>query len=472
MTLTSLTFTDRSRYFKGTQQCPTLRYLEFHSGPSGYGIRPTLQAVPLATGIRLHRIMAKVMRLMAQQVEPNSLEEAQELVEGLSGGVGEILVGELHSYQRYCLLKGGFQPEEVKGLEKLGEEAQRVILEQSALMAGLVWAFLRMRLPALLHNQRIILIEEEGDWVEQCDCGLTDGVGDFTEHGERGCGGIGLATRPDLILERKFDGSLGNVDWKTLSVLSEPWVRGWLDNIQMTIGTAAAERKLGRRIQHYYIYGMVKGQRKKGWTGPNEYNGPKSQQSDFCYVEVRRANPPLNTPKFDNRGKWNEKHPTWEAPFPVDVAGLDPIQALVTRLYWWAHEIRSEDLTDLFPVIGPHNHSDHLLQEFRKGLRVEENLWRARTWALYEASEERGVSPLSIMNEFIPPSWQCHMFSRDCTMIPICYRYPGWEDPLTMQRDDGSPRYELRAPHHVAEAEQAKERGIELPVDEDFEEEE
>ncbi len=478
MSLSSLWFTDRSRHFLGLQGCPQERWILYHSGPTGYGIRAASQAVPLATGIRVHLILARVMALLQALPAPESIQESEEAIQALTPELGEILDSELRRYIRYALLKGGFQGEGLGLPDSLGDEARRTILEQASLIAGLTWAYVRMRLPNLHLTYRVLESEQEGEEVVGCTCGLggTKGgeqaVGSFLEHGGRGCESVGLATRPDIILERRFDGQLLNTDWKTLGVNSSQWRGQWQDSIQMSIGTAAAERRLGRKIAQYQVFGLVKGQRKKGWTGPGQYEGPKAQQSDFCYVEVRQANPPLVKLSFHVTGKWHEKQPTWEAPFPLDLRGMDEAGQITARLWWWVQQMRAEDLQELFPVVGPFNHQPGLAARFSEGLLVEEREWQRRVWALYQLAEERGESPYALVGEVIPASWQCHRFGRSCEFVPICYRWPGWDDPLSMQRSDGSPRYELRAPHHAAEAEQAKERGIVLPVDEEEGEEE
>lgn len=485
--LQSLWFSDRSRYFLGLQGCPTERWIEYHSGPSGYGIRPTTQAVPLATGIRLHLILARWMKLLQPLPAPASLEESREQLEALVPDFAEVVVRELRRYLRYGLRKGGWHGEgpgapgspnagalpSLPAPEVLGEEAGRVLREQMALMAGLVWGYFRVRLAHLHLAYRALEVEEEGEEVVGCDCGLSGpeggraAVGSFREHGGRGCQGVGLSTRPDIILERRSDGQLLNTDWKSLAVDSSAWRAQWADSIQFAIGTAAAERRIGRPIAQYQVFGLVKGQRKRGWTAPGEYNGPKSQQSHFCYVEVRQANPPLGKLSFHCGGKWAEKYATWEAPFPVDCSGMDEAAATTTRLFWWTQQMQEADLEEAFPVLGPFNHQAHLAERFSAGLLIEEQEWRRRVWALHDLVEEQGGSPYALIGQVVAPSWQCHRFARSCSFVPICYRHPGWEEPLTMQRDDGEPRYELRAPHHQAEADQARERGIELPVDEE-----
>src|SRR6266852_311144 len=53
--------TDRSRYETGLDRCQRLRMLQYHWGPSGYGITRKAQSVPLAVGSMYHRGLAEVL---------------------------------------------------------------------------------------------------------------------------------------------------------------------------------------------------------------------------------------------------------------------------------------------------------------------------------------------------------------------------------------------------------------------------
>src|SRR3990172_8354086 len=53
----------RSPIQLGRVGCKRARYMEYHSGPTGYGIRRKAESLPLVTGSAVHELMAKLILL-------------------------------------------------------------------------------------------------------------------------------------------------------------------------------------------------------------------------------------------------------------------------------------------------------------------------------------------------------------------------------------------------------------------------
>jgi len=452
-----LWFTDRSRFKLGTQRCPRARYLGYHAGNS-YGITLRKHALPLVTGIYVHRILeAYASRLMVVDRLPG-LDEVRAIIATL---VAEY-VAEVEA-RGYRGILGGPDTEET-------------IAEQSALISGLGWVLRLKFLPWLHQAYRVIAVEEERLHFLDCSCGAPPL--DAAEHLRRGCSGKAIQIRTDLLTQRRGGQNLAYFECKTTGWESDAWAEQWETDAQLALGTVDADKVWGGEVTELYIVGLNKGRRVR-----DRYDGAederKKQQSALCYGYCRPGNPPLapddwlpsyewiaddgttkrKTKAHRRRGVWTldeSDWPIWKA-YASSNPGLTPEE-------FWVRFLPESVLDKVCFILGPMNRQDQQLQGLLRGFLGEERRWQEILWALYELqtqghgwASERFQARL---DELVPCSWACRPFGKEheCEFVPICHRHTGWDDPL------GSGHYQPRLPHHDPELQQAVARGL-LPAE-------
>lgn len=138
-------YSDRSRYNE-YQRCPRARFLGYEL--MGTGVRRNRIAIPLATGIIVHVGRAHMLSQLLQigDVPRADLKvDVDAAVKAASSAYDD----ELRD----------------RGLDvELGEDAQAVVDEQRALTEGLLRAYAKAGLPALLEHYRVLEVEREDVW--------------------------------------------------------------------------------------------------------------------------------------------------------------------------------------------------------------------------------------------------------------------------------------------------------------------
>ena len=174
---------DRSRIVTGTQQCEWQRYLNYHFGPSGYGIARKAGSLPLTTGSAVH-VGTQLLGQWAQQHR-----QATEIPLDVIRAAAKTARDEYEARARKS------------GLVGFADDARidEIIGEQSALIGGLTWCAGLEFFPWLLKDYEVVEVETEEVYVIGCTCGLSDGVGTVEEHEARECAGIGFMSKPDLL---------------------------------------------------------------------------------------------------------------------------------------------------------------------------------------------------------------------------------------------------------------------------------
>lgn len=404
---------DRSRYLAGLQQCQMYRYYQYHAA-NGYGFTRKSTSLPLTTGISVHAGLAE---LLVAAKEKASLPTP--------AAVEAIVSKQVAAYNQLIKAKG-FQATEDNA------EVEHTRKEQAALISGLIWGWYRAMLPFILEQFEIVDVEREEMLILD---------------------NIGLMSKPDWVGRRKADGTLGIHDFKTAGIINDAYVQEYKHSVQMMVGTVAVEQRLKEPVTHYYIHGLLKGQRRSEYnTSSREYDGPRRQQSFLCYVYEKTANPPLNTQ--DLQPKWKYKDEAGANRVLGSAYSKKPLWE-VTDAKSWTESLQMSSLWEIFPVLGPYARQTWMVDKFLREFQAEEQRWIAKLHRLYE-DESR-------LAEEIPRSWDCYKYGSPCQYLPICYGEV--QDPL------GSGKYELRLPHHSPEVDQAKARGAELPSERNVEDE-
>jgi hypothetical protein len=470
----TLWLVDRSRSETGTNHCRRARYLNYHAGPGGYGWSRKAQSIPTLTGTRIHDPIAQI--LLGVKFREDALVQAKTPfhVEQLipdDKTVHAILEGSIASYNQVV---------ETRGLSNIldANDLHLRTMEQLSLLEGLVWAFVRVTLPAFLAEWSVESLEMEEVSVVGCTCGLGDLQGMAEDHDAKGCDGIGWMTRADIIgRHRTVANRYSYHEIKTTADANKGWEEGWAYRIQLAAGVLGTESRKNIRIDEVYVHGLIKGPRKSEWN-PEEKkaSGPKYQQSNLVYGGRRQANPPLYgedwSVKWGGQFQWddvlqkNKKVPKeyertgiWELP-----ASLWQENGALSPLHYWTQWMGVERLAAMTRTIGPIYREDWKLEQYLRQLGPEEHRWKGVLWALYEVANQgfAWASPefQAELDRLVPMSRgeECKSYyGEKCEFLPICDRVGGWQDP------EGLLGYIPRRPHHAPELAQAIARGLILP---------
>lgn len=388
---------DRSRYVSGTQQCQYKRYYQYHF--QGSGIVPKGQALNLWTGTTIHKGLEQFYRLA--QANGSAMPDRAVLRSAVAQAMQEM---------RELAFKDGF-------LEDPNKEY--VLNEQMSLAEGLIWGYIRAVAPKILEEHEIVCVEQEMPLDS---------------------GDVRLQTRIDLVLRSRANGQLQNVDFKSMSSLSDSTVEEFRTSPQMASCCMAAAAYLNEPVLSYSIHALVKGGRgafKKKGAQPTG----KRQYSPFCYLKYSPPCPPFTEASLDLGGYWYDKQASWtlgELPGDPEASHMERLVELMPM----------ETLWEQFAIIGPYEGSEFLGRQFMRSLAGEEKRW-AETLEKAKGLEQPELDVL------ISRSYQCHDYGSQCPFYDLCFQIdPGWQTPLE------TGRYMRRVPHHEEELESFKEAGL------------
>lgn len=456
-----LWYTDRSRYKLGTSRCGAARYLNYHFGPTGYGITAHGDSLPLATGCYTHEGVEQFGRILQQHDRLPDLTETRQIIDTVRKAY----------FDR--ILERGF-----RGI-LAGPQTDETITEQSYLIGGLLWALRLKFLPWLHEHFRVLSVEKERLHLLDCTCGA--GPLDAAEHVRRGCEGKALMLRNDLLAQRRGATTGAYFEVKTTGWESAAWAEQWETDPQLGLGTLDLDKLYGLEVTELYIVGLNKGARRRDYK---DTEGRKKQQSALCYGYCRPENPPLLTADWLPSYEWiDENGETKRASRAHRRTGIWELEQsdwsvwqayhaqdpTLTPEEFWVRFLPPSVLDKVCFVLGPMNRQDYQVQSIRRSFLGEETRWQDILWKLYEV--QTSVTPdhpghdwaspefQEAFDRLVPKSWNCRPFGKDhqCEFVTLCHRYPGWEDPL------GGGHFVPRLPHHTAELEQAVARGL-LPA--------
>jgi hypothetical protein len=420
--------------------------------------------LPLATGLAVHEGIEAFSRIMLKDDRLPTAEETRDIVRSVQ-----------FTYRDKVDARGFL------GILK-GPVTDETILEQEALIAGLVWAVRLKFLPWLHQSYKLISAEQERLHFLSCTCGA--GPLDAAEHIRRGCTGVVLMLRNDLLAQRRGAFTLAYFEAKTTGWESSAWSEQWETDPQLALGTLDCEKVYGAEVTELYILGIGKGARKK-----DKYEGDdpmKRQQSSLCYGYCRPGNPPLATddwlPSYEwvndagetkRKSKAHRRRGVWELPesdWPTWLAYHQQDPAMPPEEFW-VRMLPPSILEKVCFLLGPMNRQDQQLASLRTSMAGDEERWREVLWALYEAQQQYAwESPefQLLLDRLVPCSWTCRPFGKEhqCEFKGICHRDEGWQDPLA------TGHYKPRRPHHTAELQQAIARGLLVEQTAEVEEEE
>jgi hypothetical protein len=452
-------FTDRSRYETGTGRCGMQRYLRNHAGATGYGYTLKGESVPLATGTAAHDGLEALTKILQFQKRLPTAEE-----------VRAVIADAREQYETKLVAKG------FRGGMYTGPVIEETIKEQSALIHGLIWSLALRFIPWLHETYQVLEVEQERLHFLDCTCGA--GPLPQADHDARGCQGIAIQIRTDILAQHRVGSHLAYFEGKSTGWESDAWAEQWETKPQLGLGTLDLDKKYGQEVSELYIVGMNKGSRKKDRVAEGKEDEPlagiKRQQTALCYGYCRPGNPPLAKddwlPTYEwkndagetkrvskahkRRGVWELADSDWGLWRAYQ--GSDP--DMVPEEFW-ARQLPVSVLEKVIFVLGPMNRQDAQLTSLKRGFLGEERSWQATLWSLYElqvqglgwATEEFQAR----LDELIPRSWNCRPYGKEhqCEFVKLCFKHSGWQDPLSLG-------FVPRRPHHAPELEQAISRGL------------
>ncbi len=438
--------TARDNYFF----CPRFRYLNGHWGPTGYGIQPQKQSIPLATGGRVHDVFKPILEWVRDHDAP-----PPESV------VSQAAVDALTTYREDVRTKGLSYWQE-------GDAAfTQMIRENENLIVGLPMLWVTHQLPILLQDWRIVLVEPREVSVYQCTCGLGDGIPPWEAHVERACEGIGLQTGPDFVSQNRHAPDTYRYDeFKTRGgYLTDSWAEAFHTRVQIQLGTIGVEQKHGIQIEEVYLHGLSKGKYSKSQE-LGEY-----QDSRLCWAWLKPGEPPVSQDEWGYEYEWWEVDPetganrkrrlgkgykrAWVGDYP---GGLPA----------WIQQLPEATVAKMLRTIGPIPRNPMAKSAALRGWIHLETGIRDNLRQIHEALATVGFdwthdTVQNLLDAYFPHSWDCQRFGARyrCAMVPICHHEPGWQDPFSLN-------YVNRRPHHPIELQQAMSRGL-LPAGETWE---
>ena len=373
-------------------QCPRLAWNRYFRDLTGYETRRL--DLHRATGSLAHAALATILQwVRATDAPPTDVQ------------VDEALGLAVASYKHEAEEKGF-------DLNQIGDsvfEMQR----QASLAEGLVRAWMRVRLPSLLADYKVVVVEEE--WEVPLD----------------EAGAIVLMTRLDALLERRSDGELWVMEFKTTGWMSEDWLESWRYSTQPLQQIWAVEKHTGKPCGGCLVEALYKGVKRSDEVKGITYYSP------LIRGYIKKGVPPFDEDELS----WDSavgRRKGWE---PVDV-------------WQWG---RVREWIALLPeeVVAGQIFSREV---FRSGR--EQEIWLRQTIA----EQTRLKKALVVMQHPVPDVEQAVLdevfparLDADCYSNKYRQRCPFLDVCFNNAEPAEDDRFVIRVPHHKSEWENSDE---------------
>jgi len=376
-----------SRSHQGAyQECPRKGHLRYYADGTGY--ESARVDVAQSSGSLLH----SALEVITSHLKDTDTLPTEAVVDSAIGLAVAKYKGEV--------LERGFD------IDQTGDMVVE-LARQSALVEGLVRAWVHIRLPGLHRQFRVLAVEEE--WEIPLD-----------EAGEIVC-----MVRIDAVLEDRETQDLWPLEIKTTGWMDDAYLEKWRYDSQTLMHCWAAEKHYGRpsagvKVEVFY----------KGAKGKDRTTDEPVWYSPFLRCYRKRGVPPFESDEVS----WDSamgRRKGWE-PWNVWEGG--------TIKEWVA--LMPEDLMgrQLFGV-------DVYRNEFETAVWLEQTILEQRRVrdALEQIEYTRDPNGL-IMSDVFPARLNADCFNnkfrRKCHFLPVC-----WEGMEPGETD----LYRVREPHHEGE---------------------
>ena len=278
---------DRSR-IETEHKCPRRQYWEYYY--DGKGLAPAKLNPHLAFGSAVHEALACILSGCKElDVLPN-----MQYIQGAIGHAATCLRAtftQSKGFQAEVILEEGFDGQMIQ----VTEDQTWLLDHYCDLLEGLVIGWCLVRLPELLQQYRILEVETE-EW-------LTFETKSFINHKDYKqpfLADIDLVflSRPDAIMERRTDGALVIMSFKTTSQANTLWLENFKTDQQTISEVLPVESRLGREVAGVQVEGLVKGQARTEWPkGSKHYH--HSSPLVWGYLKEEGGFQNEWTPKFE-----------------------------------------------------------------------------------------------------------------------------------------------------------------------------
>jgi hypothetical protein len=381
-------FYDRSRCVDDWI-CHRRRYLRTEYG--GRGLAPVTRTHALALGSVVHELFECAFKA---HLEAGTLDTAMGLAATLQEACDTVL------------------PPFVESLRATGATPDRAS-EQAALAEGLFRGWFAARWREFHETYEVLGVEVECLYPHD---------------------GCIFASKPDLVVRRRADGTVWYWEWKTTSNVRDSWFKQWNYDIQFLAGALGVQATLGLEITGVIVQGLYKGYERENASGVKE------QYSPLCYVYAREVGTvhgvEVEYSLETQRGKGWHKVGTW-----VDPGG---VAAHVERL----HTLAPDTLLAQFPQTPPHFiHAERLRTLLRQRAMRERDIALASADILVAQSHGHAELAALDLDVYFPQSFNAcaPAFGSPCPFRDVCHVASIGEDPLA------SGLYDWRVPHHTTD---------------------
>ena len=361
------------------KECPQLCWLKYYEDGTGY--ESARVNVEQSTGTLLHSALQGIMEHVraTDSLPPESVVAAS-------------LQSSIEAYKQE-VLERGFDVEQVGDMKM-------ELMRQSALVEGLVRAWVAVRLPEILERYKVVSVEEE--WEVELDPEVV------------------CMMRIDTILEERDSKDLWPLEFKTSGWMSDGYLEKYRYDSQTLMHGWATENHYGRvcggvRIEVFY----------KGYTNRDKETGAKVYHSPLVKGYMKRGAPPFDDDEFS----WDYN---------------------VGRRKGW-ESIRVWEQMDMKAWVGllPEN----VLREQLFGIDIYRNESEVETWIAQTIIEQKRIRDAvpkagdpQVMMEVFPSRLDegCYSnkYRKKCPFLQVC-----WEGILPSE----SEQYRVRRPHHSTE---------------------
>lgn len=282
-------------------------------------------------------------------------------------------------------------------------DQQEYSCEQATLVEGLIRGFYKHVWPRLLAEYPIILLVEEELEYKYDD--------------------LLFMSKPDLVMATA-NGEAVYVEFKSTKSKREDWITSWDTAVQLHSTVRAIEAQTGIKCEQVIVQGLYKGAESYG-----------KQNSPFCYVYLKKGNPPFTVDQVEYAYKYGFKRSaTWEMPGGVKS---------------WIDGMPENILADQFPRTAPILVDDDLVDAWFRQRSVREHEIATASAILLEGTDgtvEDELDRQKLLDRVFPQKWDAcsPAYGRACEYRRICFG--DVQDPL-------SSGYSYREPHHVLEME-------------------
>lgn len=243
---------DRSR-IETEHKCPRRQYWEYYY--DGKGLQPAKLNPHLAFGSAVHEALALVLGYCKDLDQLPGIENVNMYIRTAKAALIDTFT-QSKGFQGEVIQEEGFD-----GTMLQVTEAQTWLLDHYCdLLEGMVIGWCLVRLPDLLAQYRIIEVETEERLI-------------FTLDGTE----IIFLSRPDAIMERRTDGALVIMSFKTTSQANTLWLENFKTDQQTISEVLPVESRLGREVAGVQVEGLVKGQQRTEWpkgSGHRQHSSP------------------------------------------------------------------------------------------------------------------------------------------------------------------------------------------------------